>query len=797
MFFKTYWLLWQNARNLKYIKGFNSKMARKLADSKLKTKEFLWSRWVPVPKTLAILKRHEQITIDAVEALEPPFVIKPNNGFGWKWIFVIDSRDASGNFVLNTGEVYSVEQIKIHLLNILDWFFSLSGSRDTVLIEKKIIITKEVQTLGTFGLPDIRIIVFNMVPVMAMLRIPTKESWWKANIHGWACAAWIDIWTGKLTYLTQHNKIVKSVPWIWDVRGTVLPDWDKMLEMSVRVQKETSIGYLGCDIVMDDKEWPLLLEMNIRPWISIQIANMARLKDRLERVEWIYINSVEKWVRLWRDLFSWDIEEKIRNLSWKKVVWSKEYVTIEYEKKKHRYLGEIRSGRPSSLVDKSFLQNVLKLDEKTIEKWLIVLDISILWEKKKVKFTIKDTGNVNIIIWVNALRWFLIDPFKYKKWERPISEDKEYSNSINIAIQKNNESQLKKIDKQLIWIDKKLLLLKYITPKNVAEEKKKFIDSKWEYIPKFEYQDVPMPLDSFEKEIKALEIPDIPLSWIYSRKKEETLNKIKFLQAFLLKENKAQTKFSKKIFGDIDAKNLEYCNSILANKWVIKKEEEFLTVDGIRDYVNKFNHIYGINIRLKEAHKTSRFVMSGDVLFFREWSRVWKKEMRSIIAHEIEGHYLRKHNGKKLAYTIFGHGAGWYLEIDEWIAVYNQNRFLNSSDRKYYGIFNSYSLLDFALNNSYGAYLDEAMDRSAYDLWMTFNKIMRVKRGFSSFSDDGFFTKDVVYLNWLRKVENFVHEWWDLKELYIWKIGLQDLYDMKQSYFMKLNFNESKIPFFL
>ena len=61
--------------------------------------------------------------------------------------------------------------------------------------------------------------------------------------------------------------------------------------------------------------------------------------------------------------------------------------------------------------------------------------------------------------------------------------------------------------------------------------------------------------------------------------------------------------------------------------------------------------------------------------------------MRSIVAHEIEGHYLRKLNGKNMQYTIFKQGAARYLEIDEGIAIYNQNRFLNTFDRKYYGIF--------------------------------------------------------------------------------------------------------------
>ncbi len=797
MFFKTYWLLWQNARNLKYIKGFNTKMARKLADSKLKTKEFLRAKWVAVPETLAILKKHSEITDSLVANFEAPFVIKPNNWFGWKGIIVIDTIDSSWNFLANTWEIYTPEKIKTHLLNVLDGFFSLSGSRDRVIIEKKIEIAKEVQILGTFGLPDIRIICFNMVPVIAMLRVPTEESDWKANIHWGACAAWIDIGTWKLTYITQHSNIIKSVPWIWDIRWLVIPEWDKMLEIAVTVQKETSIWYLWCDIVMDDRDGPLLLEMNIRPGLEVQIANRARLKDRLERVEGVYINSVEKWVRLGRDLFSWDIEEKIRNLSGKKVVWAREYITLSLNEKKYKYLAETRSGRNFSILDKDFVENVLKVDVETLKKWKILLDVDILWDARKINFVVKDMWSVNIVLWINALKWFLIDPFKYKKWQLPITQNIEFEKTTNIAVKKNYESQLKKIDKKIISIDRKLLILKHITPLNVAKEKEKFIESSGEYIPQFKYTPLTLDLDLFEKEIKALEIPDIPLSGIYIRKKEEVLHKIKFLRAFSESDVKAQTKYSKKIFGQPDKDNLEYCEEVLDSKPALKLEEEFLGFNEILAYVKKFNHIYGINIKLKRSNKTARFVMKWSTLYFRDGSTVWKKEMRSIVAHEIEGHYLRKFNWKKMDYSLFGHGSAKYLEIDEWIAIYNQNRFLNTFDKKYYGIFEQYYLTDFALNNSYKKLVDEVMDICHYDLERAFNKLMRLKRWFSSFWDEWIFVKDCVYLNGLLKVESFVHNWWDLKELYLWKITIEDLEELKEWYFMKLNFNNGKIPFFL
>ncbi len=797
MFFKTYWLLWQNARNLKYIKGFNSKMAKKLADSKLKTKDFLKSKGIPVPETLAILTKYEQITDEMISKLTPPFVIKPNAGFGWKWIIVIENIDASSNYISNTWDIYSIHDIHAHLLNILDWFFSLSGSRDKIIIEKKIVINDEVQILGKYWLPDIRIIVFNMVPVMAMLRIPTEKSWWKANLHSWACAAWIDIWTWKLTYITQYSKIIKSVPGIWDIRWLVLPDWDKMLEMAVKVQKETAIGYLGCDIVMDDRDWPLLLEMNIRPGLEVQVANLARLKDRLERVEWININSIEKWVRLWKDLFSWDIEEKIRNLSWKKVLGQREYITLCYWEKKYKYLAEIDTWKTISVIDRKFLENILKVEESKLEDKKIQIKTDVLWIEKNINFSIKDLWSVNMILWLNSLKGFLIDPFKYKKWELPFTCDEDYKKTTNIAVKRNYEKQLKKIDEELIWIDKKLLILKYITPLNIVSEKKKFIESNWEYIPEFKYKEIKLNFDELKEKVKKIEIPDIPLSWIYSRKKEEVLNKIKFLKAVSEWNNEEQTKYSKKLFWWFYLDNVDYCKEELSSIWNVKQEEEYINFEDIKWYVNKFNHIYWIDIALKRSDKSARFVMWGNTLYYKNWAIVWKKEMRSIIAHEIEWHYLRRINWKKLEYNIFSSWTARYIEIDEGIAVYNQNRFLNNTDLKYYWIFEWYYLLHYALNHSYEELIDKLLEFYKYDLEKVFNRLVRIKRWFKKASDEWVFYKDVVYLNWYLKIQKFLSEWWNLKELYLWKMTIEDLKELKESYFMKLNFNESKIPFFL
>jgi glutathione synthase/RimK-type ligase-like ATP-grasp enzyme len=47
----------------------------------------------------------------------------------------------------------------------------------------------------------------------------------------------------------------------------------------------TKLGYLGVDIVIDEKRGPMLLELNARPGLSIQVANSKGLLPRLREIE--------------------------------------------------------------------------------------------------------------------------------------------------------------------------------------------------------------------------------------------------------------------------------------------------------------------------------------------------------------------------------------------------------------------------------------------------------------------------------------------------------------------------------
>lgn len=798
MLFWSYWILWQNERNLKYIKPHNTSFAKYLADSKLRTKEFLYNKGVAVPETFFVISNHSQIKSLDFSALIPPFVIKPNFGFGWKGILIINEVDSVWNYVTNSGDVFSKEDLVKHFYEILDGFYSLSWNRDKVIIEQKIELEPSIDLIWKYGLPDVRLVVYNKVPVMAMLRIPTPNSKGKANLHSWACWAGIDIATWRLTYITQYDKYIKSVPGIWDVRWLEMPDWDEVLALWAKLQDITWIGYLACDIVFDKEKGPLLLEVNLRPWLNVQIANKAPLWARLKKVEWIKVDSVEKGVRLWKDLFWKDKILKKEVSSDKKLLWPKEYINILMDEKKHKYTANIKVEQAQSIIDDEFVRDILKIDLDEIENDSIKLKYTLLWEEKETKFHIKDLDGLNIILWKNALKGFYIDPFKYKKWELPEDELlEELAKGKNELIFKNYEDQITRIDKALIKLDRKLPILRNITPINLFEEKIKFTTFKWEYIPQFKYKELEIDLDWIEEALLKVEIWDIPLSGIYLRKKEEVQNKINYLRAFKKWDFKDMTLYSTKIFGDIMEENLEESYKVLEDKWMVEEEKEYMTYDEISSLIKKFNHIYSINIKLQEAPIVSRFQMSGDILKYRRWALVGKKELRSIVAHEIEGHYLKRVNGKKLPYRIFGSGTAGYISDEEWVAIYNQNRFLTNKDKKYYGIFENYKIIAAAKKSNYAELLEYLRNMYWDDYELIFNRLSRIKRWMPWFDSDGVFMKDVVYVNGYLNVKFFVESGWNLKDLYFGKIWIVDLLDIREAETLLNKQQDKKYPIFL
>lgn len=275
-----------NARNANYVLKYNPRANYPLVDNKLKTKILAQQHGVAVPELYAELKSEHDIKMLRSKLDEyRDFVIKPAQGAGGDGIMVVTKR-VQDKFRKASGQLISFDELAHHCSNILSGMFSLGGVEDVAMIEHRVIPTEHFMDVSFQGVPDIRVIVLKGYPVMAMLRLPTQHSQGKANLHQGAIGAGIDISTGITVNGVWSNSPISEHPDTGNnITGIEVPGWQTIMEIASRCFDFTGLGYMGVDIVIDREQGPMMLELNARPGLNIQIANQCGLLTRLKRIE--------------------------------------------------------------------------------------------------------------------------------------------------------------------------------------------------------------------------------------------------------------------------------------------------------------------------------------------------------------------------------------------------------------------------------------------------------------------------------------------------------------------------------
>ena len=274
-----------NSRNINLIFPLNDRSNYAQVDNKALTKKLCESRQIPAPKTYAFIQRFGDIkkSIDLLFSL-PGFVIKPTRGAGGRGVMVVANRE-DNEFKNTKGESFSLEQIKYHISTILSGLYSLSGHPDQAMIEKLIAPHPAFNELTVSGTPDIRIVLYKTTPLMGMLRLPTKASKGRANLHQGAVGVGIDLETGITSGGVWRDHSFDIHPDTGAcIQGVVIPNWPSVLKTAIRLSSAIALQYVGVDILLDAEDGPLVLEANARPGLSIQIANRCGIWPRLNEI---------------------------------------------------------------------------------------------------------------------------------------------------------------------------------------------------------------------------------------------------------------------------------------------------------------------------------------------------------------------------------------------------------------------------------------------------------------------------------------------------------------------------------
>ena len=184
------------------------------------------------------------------------------------------------------GTIVTQAELNFHVSNILSGMYSLGGHNDKAMFEYRVEFDPIFKDISYQGVPDIRVIVFQGYPVMAMARLPTRQSQGKANLHQGAVGVGIDLQSGTTHTGVVHDRIVHIHPDTANpIHGVHIPGWENLLRFCASCYDLTELGYLGVDVVLDAHKGPLMLELNARPGLAIQIANQQGLLHKLEKIK--------------------------------------------------------------------------------------------------------------------------------------------------------------------------------------------------------------------------------------------------------------------------------------------------------------------------------------------------------------------------------------------------------------------------------------------------------------------------------------------------------------------------------
>lgn len=275
-----------NQRNAEYTLAYNQRRLYPLVDDKLRTKRLAMDAGLAVPELYTVIESQGQIPhLAEILADYQDFVIKPSRGSGGDGIVVISGRSKS-NYRSVSGTLIDEAWLEHHVSNTLSGTYSLGGSPDVAMVEYRVRFDPVFEAISYQGVPDVRIIVFLGVPVMAMVRLPTRRSGGKANLHQGAIGAGVNLADGVTIYAVSGNENITEHPDTGNpVAGVQIPQWNHLLHIAASCHELTGLGYLGVDLVLDHELGPLILELNARPGLNIQIANRAGLLKRLRAVE--------------------------------------------------------------------------------------------------------------------------------------------------------------------------------------------------------------------------------------------------------------------------------------------------------------------------------------------------------------------------------------------------------------------------------------------------------------------------------------------------------------------------------
>ena len=299
-------ILGLNRRNHAYLFAYNPRTGYRVVDDKQATKSALVAGGVAVPALRDVCDAQWEVRgVMARLAAEREFVLKPARGAGGAGIVVVvDRRDE--RFVKASGATLRARDLEAHACDVLAGTYSSGGRSDRLLVEELVVPESVLGGLSWRGVPDIRVLVFRGVPVLAMVRLPTRRSDGRANLHLGGVGVGVGLASGRTGHAVVGRRRVTAHPDLGLTLADVpVPSWEEVLVLAARAADAVGLGFVGVDVVLDARRGGLVLELNARPGLGIQLANRRGLRPVLDALAGATLPATpEARVRLGQELAS-------------------------------------------------------------------------------------------------------------------------------------------------------------------------------------------------------------------------------------------------------------------------------------------------------------------------------------------------------------------------------------------------------------------------------------------------------------------------------------------------------------
>jgi hypothetical protein len=153
-------------------------------------------------------------------------------------------------------------------------------------------------------------------------------------------------------------------------------------------------------------------------------------------------------------------------------------------------------------------------------------------------------------------------------------------------------------------------------------------------------------------------------------------------------------------------------------------------------------------------------------------ARFKQRDLRRLIAHEIDVHVMRAHNGQRQVLKCFSTGLPGSLATEEGLALVAEEQVGAASPGVLCRQVAVVRSIDKARSVGFRELYNDIAER--YSPGLAWGICLRIKRGLAEPSLPGVYAKDSVYLRGRMRVHRWLSDGNDVRDLYVGKVGLDD-----------------------